>query len=53
MAPRAAARTAGNPNRLARLRATPSGVSPGAMIFAVMPSAQADAVTSGVSDFMS
>ncbi len=46
MAWRVAVRTAGRPSRLIRLSRMVSGVSPGWMMRAVMPSVQAEAVTS-------
>ncbi len=46
MACRVAARTAGRPSRLTSVSTMPSGVSPGWMTRAVMPSVQAEADTS-------
>ncbi len=50
---RVAVRTAGSPSRLPRLSRMFSGVSPGWMMRAEMPSAQAEAETSNAWDFTS
>ena len=50
---RVAARTAGTPSRFASRPIVPSGVSPGWITRADMPSAQADALTRKALDFVS
>src|SRR5437879_6026983 len=50
---RVAARTAGTPNRFARRPIVPSGVSPGWITRADIPSAHADALTRNALDFVS
>ena len=53
MAWRVAARTAGSPSRLTTPSTMPSGVSPGWMTRAVMPSVQAEAETRKAVEWLS